>query len=113
MASRKAKAKPPGGAVTILPPTPNTDHQFKPGNEGKKPGTVGKDHRALRSMILDALEMSGGVHYLVYHAMVNPQLFMPLIGKVIPLQIAGDPNEPLNVVHHYIARKSVAPPKKK
>lgn len=64
-------------------------------------------------MILGALKAAGGENYLVYHAMVNPQLFFPLIGKVIPLQVAGDPSEPLNVVHHYIARKSVAPPKKK
>lgn len=106
--ARKKTAK-PAGAVTIIPPA----HQFQPGNPGKQPGTTTKTTRAVKEMILDALEASGGVNYLVYHAMVNPQLFMPLIGKVIPLQVAGDPDAPINVVHHYIQRKSVAAPKRK
>lgn len=117
MAPRKAaKPKKGGAAVTILPPLEAHSTRpgvGEPGNPGKQPGTTELNTRELRRMILAALKASGGENYLIYHAMVNPQLFFPLIGKVLPLEVAGDPDAPLNVVHHYIQRKSVKAPKKK
>lgn len=108
MAKPKA-AKKPGGVVTIMPPP----KPGEPGNAGKPKGATAFTTRNVKAMILEALEAAGGKDYLLYHALMNPQLFMPLVGKVLPLTVAGDPNEPLNVVHHYVQRKSVPAPKKK
>jgi hypothetical protein len=43
----------------------------------------------LREMILTALEDSGGVSYLMRQAKENPTAFLALLGKVLPLQLAG------------------------
>ena len=48
-------------------------------------------------MILGALDDVGGQDYLKKQATENPQAFMTLIGKVLPLQIAGDANAPITV----------------
>lgn len=48
-------------------------------------------------MILAALDHSGGVEYLVERAN-DPRTasaFLTLIGKVLPMTIAGDPNNPV------------------
>jgi hypothetical protein len=50
--------------------------------------------RALKDMILQALEDVGGEHYLVEQAHKNPAAFMTLLGKVLPMTIAGDAAEP-------------------
>ena len=54
----------------------------------------------LKSMILQALDKSGGVDYLVKRAN-DPKTapaFLALIGKVLPLTLAGDPDAPLKAV---------------
>ncbi len=48
-------------------------------------------------MILGALDKCGGEQYLVEQASKNPVAFMALLGKVLPMQIAGDPAEPLQI----------------
>jgi hypothetical protein len=40
-------------------------------------------------MILGALNAAGGVEYLTRQAEENPGPFMTLVGKVLPLQLAG------------------------
>jgi hypothetical protein len=46
-------------------------------------------------MILQALNNKGGVDYLERQAEANPTAFLTLVGKVIPLQLTGDPNAPI------------------
>ena len=46
-------------------------------------------------MILDALDGAGGVDYLKARAVDSPAAFLTLVGKVLPLQVQGDPNQPL------------------
>jgi len=48
-------------------------------------------------MILGALAANGGQAYLEQQADKNPVAFMSLLGKVLPMQIAGDPAEPLQI----------------
>lgn len=63
----------------------------KPGERrgGRKPGTPNKLTADVKDMILGALNAAGGVEYLTRQADENPGPFMTLVGKVLPLQLAG------------------------
>jgi hypothetical protein len=71
----------------------------RPSNAGKgRPkGSPNKMTRALKDIILQALDEAGGAAYLKRQADKNPVAFMALLGKVLPMQIAGDPAEPLQI----------------
>jgi len=76
---------------------------------GRKKGVPNKDNAQLKEMILAALDQSGGVDYLVERAN-DPKTataFLSLIGKVLPMQIAGDPDNPIgiSVIERVIVRK--------
>jgi hypothetical protein len=58
--------------------------------KGRRKGSVNKNTAALKDMILSALSGVGGVDYLIAQASENPTAFLTLIGKVLPLQVAGD-----------------------
>lgn len=66
---------------------------------GRPKGAANKDNKALREMILQALDEQpgGGVGYLKIQASENPNAFMTLLGKVLPTTLAGDPNAPLGL----------------
>lgn len=65
---------------------------------GSRKGIPNKATKALKDMILQALDETGGVEYLVRQAKKkNPAPFMALLAKVLPLQIAGDANAPITV----------------
>lgn len=53
----------------------------------------------LREMILQALDEQegGGVEYLKRQAVSSPTAFMTILGKVLPMQIGGDPENPIKV----------------
>jgi hypothetical protein len=62
---------------------------------GRKKGTPNKVTGAVKDMVLTALGNAGGVEYLEKQAKENPTAFLTLIGKVIPLQVAGDQDNPV------------------
>ncbi len=67
---------------------------------GRAKGTPNKTTALLKDAILRAAEAAGGgdmVEYLTLQARDNPGPFMALLGKVLPLQITGDPENPLVV----------------
>lgn len=75
-----------------------------PKTGGRKKGTPNKLTGQLKEMILEAAELAGNdmgngkggtVQYLKTQAVLNPPAFMGLLGKVLPLQIAGDEENPL------------------
>lgn len=69
-----------------------------PANKGGRPkGSVNKFTRELKDMILGALDDAGGQKYLREQAIANPTAFMTLVGKVLPLQVAGEGGGPLKV----------------
>lgn len=70
------------------------------GNRGKgrQKGVPNKVTGALKDMILTALNNKGGVDYLERQADDNPVAFMALVGKVLPMTVAGDTDNPLKVV---------------
>lgn len=57
---------------------------------GRQAGTPNKIPKALREMILEALESAGGVKYLQQQASANPGAFLTLIGKVIPKDVHAE-----------------------
>ena len=72
---------------------------------GRKKGTPNKITRVLKEAILLAGEQAGDrigneglVSYLQQQASENPVAFMGLLGKVLPLQVAGSHEEPIKVV---------------
>ena len=78
---------------------PKKTTQFGKGNPGKPKGAVNKTTKELKEMILGALDQSGGVEYLVERAN-DPRTasaFLSLIGKVLPMTVAGDPSAPLEI----------------
>lgn len=65
---------------------------------GRPKGIPNKNTAALKDMILTALNEAddkGAVEYLKKQAIANPTAFLTLVGKILPLQVAGDPNQPI------------------
>lgn len=54
---------------------------------GSRKGCPNKATKALKDMILQALDEVGGVDYLKRQAEKNPASFMTLIGKVLPQDV--------------------------
>lgn len=77
-----------------------TSTAFKKGQKpgpGRPKGTLNKNNAMIRDMIVQALDGVGGVQYLMECA-TDPKsrsAFLGLIGKVMPVQVQGDPSNPL------------------
>ncbi|GJD63768.1 hypothetical protein [Methylobacterium frigidaeris] len=71
----------------------------KPGERrgGRKKGTPNKTTADVKASILSAFEKAGGVDYLAKIADEDPKTFCALLGKVIPLQVTGDADNPVAV----------------
>lgn len=67
----------------------------QPKTGGRAKGTTNKLTADVKSMVLQALDKAGGVAYLLEQAKGNPNAFLTLVGKVLPLTVAGDPANPL------------------
>lgn len=82
---------------------------FKKGEKRPNQGKRGpnKTTKALKEMILGALDAKGGQSYLEKQADENPVAFMTLLGKVLPTTLAGDPSSPIAV--QTITRRIVDP----
>lgn len=83
----KTKAKPRGVAAMGAGP-------------GRPKGMTNKVTGELKAMILEALDQAGGVSYLLDCALNEKTqgAFLSLIGKVLPMTVAGDPNNPLQAI---------------
>jgi len=82
--------------------------------KGRPKGAVNKTTALLKDAILTAATDAGNktgegglVSYLTQQAEENPVAFMGLLGKVLPLQIAGDADEPVRV--HQVTRVIIEP----
>jgi hypothetical protein len=68
----------------------------------RQKGTPNKVSALLKDAILTAAEQAGGkeglIGYLRLQAKSNPAPFMGLLGKVLPMQIAGDQDNPVQIV---------------
>ena len=95
----------------------------KPPNAGKgrKAGVPNKTTALLKDAILQATADAGGkdglVGYLTQQAKralkSNPAPYMGLLGRVLPLQVCGDPDNPLQSNHiirvEFVAAKGARP----
>jgi hypothetical protein len=79
---------------------------------GRTKGTPNKTTALLKDAILkaaeDAGEKDGLVGYLTKQAGANPTAFLALLGKVLPLQVAGDPENPVKTVLEFSWRRPSA-----
>jgi hypothetical protein len=64
---------------------------------GRKKGVPNKINADLKEMILGALSDVGGRDYLALRAKDTPAAFLTLIGKVLPMQIAGEGGGPVTI----------------
>lgn len=85
----------------------------KPGTPktgGRKKGTPNKTTALLKDAILKAAENAGGpgglVGYLTMQAAENPGPFMSLLGKVLPMQMTGPGDGPIQ--HEDVTRDADA-----
>jgi hypothetical protein len=90
---------------------------FKSGDgRARRPkGTPNKMTALLKDMILQALSDAGGVSYLTAQATKNPNAFMTLVGRVLPLQVKADgddPRVPGTIVKHIYLDTSPGQPVK-
>lgn len=70
-----------------------------PEKRGSRKGVPNKTTKAIKDMVIGALADAGGRAYLTRCAK-DPKLavaFLGLVGRVLPLQIAGDANAPITV----------------
>ena len=63
--------------------------------KGRPKGAKDKKNHLIKDMILKALEDNGGVKYLSKQAKENPNAFLTLLGKILPLQITGEGGDPI------------------
>jgi hypothetical protein len=64
---------------------------------GRRKGTPNKTTAELKTAILKALDNVGGVDYLTTVAKEQPNVFCTLLGKVLPLTVNGDQDNPVAI----------------
>lgn len=73
--------------------------------KGRPKGSPNRTTALLKDAILKAAEQAGNklgkeglVSYLEAQATESPAAFLSLLGKVLPMQVVGDPDQPLQTV---------------
>lgn len=65
---------------------------------GRPKGVANKTTKAIKDMILAALDAAGGEAYLTRQAHENPTAFLALLGKVLPTEVTAEAGVVINVV---------------
>ncbi len=81
-------------------PSPASLDNLRKGG-GRPKGVPNKTTALLKDAILEAAANAGGknglIGYLTTQALENPQSFMPLLGKVLPMQVTGADGEAIKI----------------
>lgn len=64
---------------------------------GRVAGTPNKTTGQLKDMIMTALHEVGGIEYLKGQAKENAKTFLLLLGRVLPMQVSTDPDQPFEL----------------
>ena len=67
--------------------------------KGRPKGVPNKTNAAIKDMVLAALDSVGGVEYLKKQAGENPTAFMGLLAKIMPTQITGASDGPIQTIN--------------
>lgn len=73
-------------------------HGGRRAGAGRPKGSVDRNAVDIRGMVIMALDKVGGIDYLAARAIDTPAAFLTLVGKVLPLQLVGDPEHPVQFV---------------
>lgn len=65
--------------------------------KGRVAGVPNKTTALIKEMIVGALDELGGQAYLVQQGRQSPTAFMALLSKVLPMQVTGADDGPLNI----------------
>lgn len=86
--------------VAVIEPAKPVAKRAAPPNAGKgRPkGVPNKTNKALKDMILGALEKAGGESYLQRQADDNPTAFLSLIGRVLPTELKNQVEGSIQIV---------------
>jgi hypothetical protein len=80
----------------------NTENLRGKGNAGRPKGAVNKLPALLKDAIVEAASLEGGkeglIGYLRKVARTNKGAYASLLGRVLPLQIQGDKDNPLRTI---------------
>jgi len=68
-----------------------------PKTGGRKKGTPNRINGMVKDEILAAFEQLGGAAWLVQTARTRPEVFCSLLGRVLPLQVTGPDDGPIDV----------------
>jgi hypothetical protein len=85
-----------------MPKEPKVGQNTGNRGKGRPKGSPNKTTAIIKDAIIQAATNAGDgdmVEYLTQQARLNPGPFMSLLGKVLPMQIAGDPDNPVKLVH--------------
>jgi hypothetical protein len=65
---------------------------------GRRKGAQNKFTVTLKEAILASFDRVGGIDYLEIQARKNPQAYMSLLSKVLPMQVTGPNDGPIMIV---------------
>ena len=78
-----------------------TKHGGRRTGAGRKKGVPNRITADIKAMVLGALDRAGGEEYMLEQARNNPNAFLTLVGKVLPTQITGPNDGPVQVDAKY------------
>jgi len=70
----------------------------KTAGSGRKKGVPNKLNATVKEMVIGALDAAGGQSYLLEQSEKNPTAFLTLVGKVLPTQITGEGDGPVQLM---------------
>lgn len=73
-------------------------HGGRRAGAGRPKGAVSQETADIKAMVIGALQAVGGTDYLAARAIDSPAAFLTLVGKILPLQLTGDPDSPVQFV---------------
>lgn len=78
-------------------PAPKVGSPRGNAGKGRRKGSQNKTTAALKDAILNAFNAAGGEKYLLTLAQTDPKTFAMLLGRVLPLTVAGDKDNPVQL----------------